>query len=286
MLLYAMAVAALSLSATPEQRQQPQQPQPQPQAQLRARLNPPASSSTVTVVEIDQTSMPVGATWFHLRPADDSAQMPTQIIPIGPDAAAGQWFKRTAPKTTAGRTPVGIQQFPFAGSSMFNAGNSNEIVPCNLSSTAGRGGRGRTVRNQSFIVDAWSDRNDLGDSGSAKLLASSPSMTFAFDDRGFSQGLQFDRFVMLDRDPGQGTIVAHPTNASLYSMAKLIMWHGFLPAAGKATGRGLPMFTLDVTLLASEYTTREFRRPQVNVSYSQPGVHFIGIYGAWSGQYG
>ena len=25
---------------------------------------------------------------------------------------------------------------------------------------------------------------------------------------------------------------------------------------------------------------------QVNVSYSQPGVYFIGIYGAWSGQYG
>jgi hypothetical protein len=46
------------------------------------------------------------------------------------------------------------------------------------------------------------------------------------------------------------------------------------------------MFSLDVTLLASEYTTREFKRPQVNVSYSQPGVHFIGIYGAWSGQYG
>ena len=161
---------------------------------------------------------------------------------------------------------------------MFNAGNVAEIVPCNLSQAGG----GRTVTMNSFIVEAWSDRNDLGDRSRVanKLLASSPSMTFTFDDQGFSHGLQFDQFSMRDGDPGQGTIYAHPTNDTLYGMAKLITWHGFLPIPGKSTpSRGLPMFSLDVTLLASEYTTREFKQPQVNVSYSQPGVHFIGIYG-------
>ena len=107
---------------------------------------------------------------------------------------------------------------------------------------------------------------------------------------------QFENFRcrMVDRDPGQGTVYAHPVEVpavnedgtSLYSMAKLITWHGFLPIPGKVSGRGLPMFSLDVTLMASEYTTREFPIPQVNVSFSQPGVYFIGIYGAWSGQYG
>ena len=161
---------------------------------------------------------------------------------------------------------------------MFNAGNVAEIVPCNLSLAGG----GRTVTMNSFIVEAWSDRNDLGDRSRVanKLLASSPSMTFTFDDQGFSHGLQFDQFSMRDGDPGQGTIYAHPTNDTLYGMAKLITWHGFLPIPGKSTpSRGLPMFSLDVTLLASEYTTREFKQSQVNVSYSQPGVHFIGIYG-------
>jgi len=135
-------------------------------------------------------------------------------------------------------------------------------------------------------VEAWTDRTDLGDGAAASLLATSASMWFLFDDLGFSHGMQFDQFRMADRDPGQGTIFARPTNASMYSrMAKLLTWHGFLPA-GKVTGRGLPMFSLDVTLMAAEYTPREFPVPQVNVSFSQPGVYFIGIYGAWSGQYG
>eukprot|EP01047_Picozoa_sp_COSAG01_P079993 COSAG01_NODE_15385_length_1344_cov_1.915663_1_plen_215_part_00 len=175
----------------------------QPQVrQLRARLNPPASSRTVTVVEIEQASIPAGTTWFYLRPADDrgTQQMPTQIVPVGPNAASGQWFPRTAPKT-AGREPAGIQQFPFVGSSMFNAGNVAEIVPCNLS----KAGRGRTITTNSFVVEAWSDRNDLGDNSSsaasspvAKLLASSPGMTFTFDDRDFSHGLKVSLNAPLD----------------------------------------------------------------------------------------
>jgi hypothetical protein len=226
-----------------------------------------------------QASIPPLAQWFHLRPADAGLQMPSQIL-AGWLAGSQVWFPRTAPKT-GGAGPLGIQQFPFSGSEMFNAGNVAEIVPCNLSANFSR-----TIRNNSFIVEAWTDRNDLSDGTAAKLLASSASMSFQFDDKGFSHGLQFDQFKMADQDPGQGTIFARPTDPSLYKMAKLITWHGFLPVAGKFTGRGLPMFSLDVTLMASEYTTREFPTPQVNVSFSQPGVYYIGIYGAWSGQYG
>ena len=97
-------------------------------------------------------------------------------------AAAGMWFPRTAPKTE-GRGPVGVQQFPFSGTSMFNAGNGTtahqlpaapaahlleqsslrpdtacgagavaQIVPCNLSTHDGR-----QTTSHSFVVDAWSD---------------------------------------------------------------------------------------------------------------------------------
>ena len=160
-----------------------------PMPTMAARLNPPASSGTVTVLEIEQASIPAGASWFHLRSADGSAQMPDQIL-AGWTANSQMWFPRTAPKT-GGAGPVGIQQYPFSASSMFNAGNVAEIVPCNLSSNITR-----TIRENSFIVEAWTDRNDLGDgsAATATLLASSASMAFAFDDKGFSHGLQFDNF--------------------------------------------------------------------------------------------
>ena len=95
-----------------------------------ARLNPPASSGPITVVEIDQDSVPDGVTWFHLRPSAAGGSMPSQIMG---HSATGMWFPRTAPKIE-GRGPVGIQQFPFSGTSMFNAGNSETVcsprMPC------------------------------------------------------------------------------------------------------------------------------------------------------------
>eukprot|EP01052_Picozoa_sp_SAG31_P086314 SAG31_NODE_46954_length_252_cov_0.679739_1_plen_70_part_01 len=49
-------------------------PQQQAHPLLKARLNPPASSGTVTVVEVDQASIPAGTTWFHLRWATQREQ--------------------------------------------------------------------------------------------------------------------------------------------------------------------------------------------------------------------
>ena len=67
---------------------------------------------------------------------------------------------------------------------MFNAGDVRDIVPCNLS---GQGEDGARTTN-TFVVEAWTDRSDLGDGGNAKLHSSSAPMEFVFDDQGFSKG--------------------------------------------------------------------------------------------------
>ena len=66
-------------------------------------------------------------------------------------------------------------------------------------------------------------------------------------------------------------------------MAKLVSWYGYTPTQATA---GVPSFSLSTNLLGSQYTTREFPTPTTNFSVSQPGVYFIGIYGAWNGDYG
>jgi hypothetical protein len=243
------------------------------------------------VLEIQQSSMPEGATWFRLRGADGRA-VPSQMT--GADSSDGLWFRRTAPKPS-GLSPQGIQAFPFQGTGVFNAGNVREIVPCNLSAS-------RT--SQAFVVEAWSDRNDLSDGSAAKLLASSPAMSFSFDDQGFSKGLKFEDFAVHGSVsvPGMMTVTAQPNNSTAMAMAKLISWYGFNPtppvlgdsgAAGGDTAAGegatadtMPTFTLSTAFLGDQYTTREFPEPTVNVSYSGPGVWYTGIYGAWNGQYG
>ena len=37
------------------------------------------------------------------------------------------------------------------------------------------------------------------------------------------------------------------------------------------------------SLQGEDYTVRAFSPPSVNISFSQPGVHFVGIYCAWDG---
>ena len=245
-----------------------------PAADLAARLNPPASTGPCTVLEIERDSVPAATTWFRLRSASSGKPMPAQMM--GTDAGGeGLWFARTAPKAgDAG--PKGIQQFPFQSTGEFNAGNVAQIVPANLSAEA---------TAQSFIVEAWSDRNDLGDGAAAKLLASSAPMAFAFDDAGFSKALGFDDFAVESPAavPGMLTVTAQPTNATAMKMAKLVTWYGFQPptagaaAAATAAAGALPTFTLDTALAGYQYTTREFPTPTANFSFSSPGVWFVGI---------
>eukprot|EP00040_Diaphanoeca_grandis_P028166 m.161880 g.161880 ORF g.161880 m.161880 type:complete len:971 (-) comp31257_c0_seq1:282-3194(-) len=263
-----------------------------PAAALVARVNPASNTGPCTVLELDQTSVPAATTWFRLRTAE-GYDFPTPIMPVGPDwkASDGLWFVRTLPKSP-GLAPQGIQQFPFMATGMFNAGEVAKIVPCNLSGSP---------TNMSFVVEAWSDRNDLGDGNNASLLASSAAMAFVFDDLGFSQSLKFDSFAVANsvRVPGLMTITAQPNNVTAYAMAKLVTWYGFTPIPTAPTSERMtelrdgvantvtfPSFTLNSQSLGDQYTTREFPIPTANVSYSGPGVHFVGIYGAWNGEYG
>lgn len=150
---------------------------------------------------------------------------------------------------------------------------------------------GQQITSHSFVVDAWSDRSDLGDGATAKKLATSAPMIYTFDDRGFSRGLAFDQFKAIDVEPGWVSVTAQPTNATLYSDAKEVTWVGFGPPAetGVEGSDALPVFTLNEGLsgLADQYTTRsQPNGTSAFLSVSQPGVHFIGIYGAWNGVYG
>jgi hypothetical protein len=217
--------------------------------------------------------------------------MPTQIMGA---FSTGMWFPRTTPKIE-GRGPLGIQQFPFSGTSMFNAGNIPQIVPCNLSL---HDGEQRT--SHSFVVEAWTDRDDLGvwpAERKGRMLATSNALTYTFDDAGFSRGLSFDKFKATDVAPGWVSIVAEPNNATIYAQAKQVTWTGFAPPpeppVGAATTEGdkkggaLPVFTLNEAVMGDQYTTRSQPAGTSAVfSVSQPGIHFVGIYGAWNGQYG
>ena len=77
-------------------------------------------------------------------------------------------------------------------------------------------------------------------------------------------------------------------------MAGLISWLGVVPnqqqqvtnvhfAANNTSAGGLPSFVGD--MLGDAYSVREFSPPSINLSYSQPGVRFVGIYGAYSKWY-
>jgi hypothetical protein len=160
---------------------------------------------------------------------------------------------------------------------MFNAGLEPTIVPVNLT-----GAQTTTV----YVVEAWTDRSDLGVAvPPARLLATSATMLFSFNDLGFSTGLQFHHFEASEVAPGWLTVRAQPSNASVFRLAKSVTWAAFQPT-GQANARGRPLFSLDTALLNDKYRTREFPQPAINASFSQPGLYFLGIYGAWNGEYG
>ena len=256
---------------------------------MSARLNPPAGTGPCTVLEIEQSTVPVAAKWFRLRAAG--------VDPVPPggvgDRPGAVWFLR-APERPAGQEPQGVQEFPFSPGSLqeypffsadvFNAGNARDIVPGNLTG----------VQSHTFVVEAWTDRSDLGDDGdSAKMVGTSDTMTYSFDDKGFAESLGFDQFHAIDLEPGLVTVTARPTNKTAFQLAKLVSWFGFkaAPPPPPAHAMGglsseLPTFTLSVDTLGAQYPTRLMPSPAVNVSYSSPGAYFLGIYGAWNGWYG
>lgn len=111
------------------------------------------------------------------------------------------------------------------------------------------------------------------------MLAASAPLTFVYDDKGFSSAASFVNFSAVEDQQGSVTITAKFGNPLTTANAKLISWYGYLPTP---TGG----FSLDTAILGDQFTTREYPTPEINVSFSQPGVHFFGIYAAWNGQYG
>ena len=170
-------------------------------AVLRAHLLATTSTRSGAVAEVEHASVPPETTWFHLRPA--------VLPPAKPDGLMHSlWLARTPPKP-AGQVPQGVQQIPFDAACEFAAG-------CDQSR-----------KNFSFIVEAWSDRNDLGGPGTPVLLARSAQLNFHFDDLGFSSGLRFTNFTAREHGPAHVTISCLPNSATLYAMAELITWFGY-----------------------------------------------------------
>ena len=117
-------------------------------AVLRAHLLLNSSHRSGAVAEVEYASVPQGATWFHLRPA--APPPPPAAKPDG--LLHSLWQARTPPKPV-GQLPQGVQQIPFGASCEFSAGCIH-----------------RSQHNYSFVVEAWSNRNDLGGPGAAPVL--------------------------------------------------------------------------------------------------------------------
>eukprot|EP01052_Picozoa_sp_SAG31_P027229 SAG31_NODE_2531_length_5555_cov_4.715909_1_plen_952_part_00 len=240
---------------------------------LVARLSYTTSERHLAVVEINQTSMPPLAEWFRIRSITPLTEKYDR--PCYPYNQC--WFHRTAPKDAKHhQAPLGTQQLAF--------------------NVLGDARPGSTV---ALVVEALSDRTDLSDGSRASLLASSEPLNFTFDDHGFASQIHFGNFTAVENNIGTVTIRARPASQTWYAMAKLITWYGYVltdsngsgdnvPAAQSDTSgpRLLPAFSIAPNEFGDQYTTREFPLPEINVSYSQPGVHFLGIYSAWNGEYG
>ena len=170
-------------------------------AVLRARLLTNTSTRSGAVAEVEHASVPPETTWFHLRPAVPPPAKPDGLI-------HSLWFARTPPKP-AGQLPQGVQQISFDAACEFAAG-------CDQSR-----------KNFSFIVEAWSDRDDLGGPGTPVLLAQSARLRFHFDDLGFASGMRFTNFTAVEHGPAHVTISCLPNSATLYAMAEQITWFGY-----------------------------------------------------------
>jgi hypothetical protein len=221
---------------------------------LVVTLSPTTSTRPCTVAEIQQSSIPDAASWFRLRPKTN-ATVTSAEWPCGERC----WFRRTEPKNGSRfEGPVGVQELPFCALAEAAPGSSITLV-----------------------AEAWSDRKDLGDGSAAQLLASSDPLTFTFDDLGFAEQASFVNFSAKEKAPGWVTIHAQPADDRWYSMVKLIDWSGYEQTPGHSTtslmDSALPTFSGNSGLLGDVYTTSEFTTPSVNVSYSRPGVRFVGL---------
>jgi hypothetical protein len=223
---------------------------------LRVELLANSSAREWAVLEVQHASVPAATKWFRVAPASPTA------APGGGCGGGGCWLPRTAPKP-AGQLPQGVQQLPFRASCEFDTG-------CVLAH-----------HNYTYVVEAWSDRSDLGDGASATLLAASPPLLYTYDNHGFASGLRFGNFTASEHAPGHVTVACLPNSPALFAMVGQIVWFGYRVASEPAAG--LPTFSIDEDAVDGVYSPRLTSPPRISVSYSFPGVYFVGMYGAFSG---
>ena len=233
------------------------------------RLQSAQSTRPCAVVQIENSTVPPRTTWFRLRgvsPGWAFPQVCSRSFSCGGKGVATQWFVRTHSQRTD-------QEHAFYGTD-----------PTYLYEHL------RTVNT--FVVEAWSDRNDLGDGAQAQLLAVSAPMTFTFDDGGFAKNLDLGEFTARSLGPGEVMISAHPVDNDALKQAELITWSGF-EVSGTTTAGNVtrPKFTFSEGLLFDNFTPRQYpatsdRFIHINASFSQPGVYFIGMFAVWNGVYG
>jgi hypothetical protein len=233
---------------------------------LTVQLQQSQSTRPCAVVQIEQVTVPAATQWFCLRGISPHWAFPDRMHPeqnCSPTCAKDveQWFARTQRN--------GTQDHAFYGSQ---------------STISGSGAR--TVNT--FVVEAWTARTDLGDKARAQLLATSPPLTFTFDDKGFSESVDMGLFSAQDGEPGESTVFALPnrTNAA-WQQVETITWSGFhFREYVTSGGVTRPAFAFSEGVLFQTFTPRQHRTVHVNISFSSPGIYYLGMFGVWNGVYG
>jgi hypothetical protein len=211
-------------------------------------LRPAVSTRAFTKLHIRRASVPPDTRWFRLR-VNASIAAPKVL-----------WFLASGSTADATIRKASDQTYTFR--------------PLQYGSAL------KTSRAEAAVVlEAWSGRGGLPDSNeTARLLASSRVMIFEFDDHGWSSSLKLVNFSITEFGPGQFTITAHPNNLTAWKLAETITWYGVVPTADG--------FTEDSLQSAIVHSTRDMEnnRPELNRSFSRPGVYLIECFGVWNGE--
>jgi hypothetical protein len=113
-------------------------------------------------------------------------------------------------------------------------------------------------------------------------------LTFTFDDKGFSASVDMGPFTAQDGEPGDVTIFAQPNRTgAAWKQVEIITWSGFhFREYVTSAGTTRPVFAFSEGVLFETFTPRQYQTVHVNVSFSSPGIYYLGTFGVWNGVYG
>ena len=248
-------------------------------AVIDASLEPTTSSRPYSVIRINEGSVPPDTRWYRL----DVSPAPSAPSPPGPcwDECCKWpcWFQRHA------STGTRAQEFAF------------KAAPSHMASVVTR-----------VVLEAYNVRGGLSDNETAKLLGQSAELEFQFDDQGFARSLSLVNFSVAEHRPGLVMISATANNATAWKQvtpspslplspslphslphspwdgsqqAQSVAWSGYVPNPPGASGP--PSFAMDSLQSTQVFSAR--LQLALNLSYSLPGLYFVGVYGVFNGDY-